>query len=367
MPIKTLMLVPNMRVSSGVASYAMNYFRALDHSKVKMDFALFSDAGSPYYKEILRDGSKIYVLPGIKRPISHLRECARVLREGDYDILHDNTLIVSLPLMIMAAAKHVPARILHSHSAKLGEKKQNEIRNKLFMPLLKSTATHFAACSDKAAANMFGKRPYHFIPNIIKEQNVIYSEEDRAELRKEMGSENKIVIGTVGRISPPKNPLFALEVIKEACRLEPSVEYWWIGTGSMDEAFIKRAEELGISDHLRMMGNREDVFRLYQAMDVFFLPSLFEGMPLTGIEAQAEGLPLVVSDVVTKDLVFTDLVVYMSLRKTATEWAKMLIDKAKENSERHIRTEELRNSPFSEKNATDDLTHYYMELCGIQK
>lgn len=132
-PIKVLMLLPNLRVSNGVASFAMNYFRNLNHDEVQMDFAIYSDVQTPYYEEIRKQGRRIYVLPSIKRIDLHIKCCLDILNQGQYDVIHDNTLIITLPMMWCAMLKRVPVRILHSHNSKLGETKKKEIRNKAFL------------------------------------------------------------------------------------------------------------------------------------------------------------------------------------------------------------------------------------------
>lgn len=174
--IKVLMVVPNLRVSNGVASYAMNYFRALDHDRVHMDFCLIDDIDSPYYQEIKDAGCKYYILPKIKKPVTQIQECRRILKAGKYDILHNNILLGSILLMQCAKTEHVPVRILHSHNSRLGETDKKEKRNALFVPLIKRAATNYAACSKLAAQALFGEAEYDFIPNIISEKRVAFTE-----------------------------------------------------------------------------------------------------------------------------------------------------------------------------------------------
>ena len=271
------MLVPNLRVSNGVASYAMNYFRSLNKREIHMDFALFSDVPSPYYKEIEAAGSRYFVLPGINKPVSHVKACIHILNQGRYDIVHDNTLLVSAPLMWTAKIMRIPVRLLHSHSARLGENALKEKRNRIFFPLLKAAATDYAACSPTAAKSMFGDASVLPISNIISESSLVFSEDKRALLRKKMNVEKNLVIGTVGRTTFAKNPLFALEVIKEAVLIRPDIEYWWVGSGPLDSEFKERVSGMGLNNNVRFLGSkeREELTDLYQAMDVFFMPSKF--------------------------------------------------------------------------------------------
>ena len=236
--INVLMLVTNLRQTNGVTSYVMNYFNSIDKSRIHMDFALIYDIPTPYYETITEAGSKVFILPSMKKPLSFIKRCKDILDQGHYDIIHNNILLASLPIMSLAKKKQIPVRILHSHNSKLGETPKKETRNKLLLPLLLNTATDFFACSREAAEAMFGNRDYTFIPNVVSEDKLTFSADTRDRVRTELGVQDKIVIGTIGRVAPQKNPLFALDVIGGAIKTIPALEYWWIGNGPMDD-FIK--------------------------------------------------------------------------------------------------------------------------------
>ncbi len=359
MNIRALMLVPGLWVSAGVSSYAMNYFRAIDQECLHMDFAIYKDTPSPYYEEIKARGCKVWVLPPVKRLDRHVKMCRRILSEGEYNIIHDNTLIVSYPMMLAAVQHRIPVRILHSHSSRLGETPFKERRNQLFLPLLRQTATDFAACSDLAAKVMFGNTDYSFIPNVISSEKFAFSAAERQRVRAELGLSDRIIVGTVARPSPPKNPLFAVKVIEQLVKKNPKVEYWWIGSGVLDEELKSRVEQSEVKDHFRLFGTREDIADLYQAMDVFFLPSRFEGLPVTGVEAQAMGLPCVVSDTVTKECVYTDLIRFVGLNEPIENWVEALQIQIKRIQNRRSYKCELESSVFSERNAGDNLWQCY--------
>ena len=123
-----------------------------------------------------------------------------------------------------------------------------------------------------------------------------------------MRAESKIVVGTVGRLAAEKNPFFAMDVFQAFLERKSNAEYWWIGNGPLSEDVKKYIYRKGLERSVRLFGSRNDVVDLYQAMDVLFMPSTFEGLPVTGIEAQAMGLPMVVSDTVTNEMCYTDLV-----------------------------------------------------------
>ena len=264
------------------------------------------------------------------------------------------------------ATKYVPVRILHSHNSKLGETAKKEKRNARFLPFLLKQANEYAACSDLAAKAMFGDAEYEFIPNIINPENYHFDRDVRLRVRHKMNAKEKIIIATVGRVAPQKNPFFALDVFDIVAERQPNAEYWWIGSGPLDQEVLKYVDKLSNKDRIRLLGSREDMRELYQAIDVFFLPSIFEGLPVTGIEAQAMGIPCVLSDSITREVVYTDLVEFVSLEEDKNEWADIICKSIHRINERIGRSDELMNSRFSNKNAIVNLENYYKRLLSGQ-
>ncbi len=360
--INVLALVHNLRPANGVASFAMNYFRKIDPNEVHMDFALYADRPSPYYKEIEQAGGSIYILPKVKDIKNHLKKCNEILTTKNYDVIHDNTLHISIPMMWCAKKNRIPVRILHSHNTKLGETHRKEVRNKLFLPLLRGLTTDYAACSELAGKAMFGKKRFRVIPNVINTERYYFSENVRNCIRVETKTESKLIIGTVGRISEQKNPFFAVDVFAELLNVVPNAEYWWVGSGELDKQVAQYADSKGLSENVRFLGSRTDVVDLYQIMDCFFLPSLFEGLPVTGVEAQAMGLPMVVSDTVTDEMVYTDLVDFVGLSESAETWAKHLKKALDRKVNREIYSDKLKQSVFSNVGCGERLTNLYKEM-----
>lgn len=360
--IKVLMLVPNLQIDSGVTSFVMNYYRKIDPKQIHIDFVVYFDIKTSCYTEIKANGGKIFILPSVKNIVKHIKACNKILAQGDYDIVHNNTLHVALPMMLCAKLHHVPVRILHSHNSKMGETKKKELRNKMFLPLLRSLATDYAACSNLAGNAMFGSAYYTVIPNVIQTDKYIFNEEIRNKVRHKMGVENKFIVATVGRLAEQKNPFFAIDVFKELVNIMPNAEYWWIGNGELDNQVAAYVQQQGLADKVKLLGSRNDVIDLYQAMDVFFLPSLFEGLPLTGVEAQAMGLPMVVSDTVTNEMVYTDLVNYMSLKKSVEEWASLIKQLCNVRRDRILYNDQLQKSSFYDSKCGERLQDIYTNL-----
>ncbi len=363
--LRVLMLVPNLRVSTGVASFALNYFRRIDHSVIHMDFALYWDVPSPYAAEVEAAGAKVYILPPVSRTKEHLTACRRILREGRYDIVHDNSLLITYPMML-CAKECVPVRILHSHSIRLGENAWKAARNRLFLPMLLRTATDFAACSGPAGKSMFMARPFSLIPNVVDTEKFRFQPSRRAEVRDRMAATGKYVIGSVGRTAEPKNPFFAMDVFLRAARRAPDAEYWWVGSGPLDARLRAYVNKLGLGGRVRLLGSREDVQDLYQAMDCLFIPSKFEGAPYACIEAQTAGLPCIASGAVPEEAFCTDLAEAVSLSEGPDAWAEKLLSKRDLGIDRSSYARQMREGPFSDRRAGQLLCDVYRKMWGVK-
>lgn len=353
------MLVPGLQVANGVASFVMNYLRNLDRNAFQVDVASYQKSDSIYYEEVRGIGGKIYFLPSIKNLSAHVEACNKILSEGHYDIIHDNTLHISIPMMWCAKRTGVPVRILHSHNSRMGETPVKELRNKAFLPVLRSLATDYAACSQLAGHAMFGDREFTVIPNVIQTEKYYFNPIVRKRVRQNMNAQDKFVVGTVGRLAEQKNPFFAIDVFAELLKKVPNAEYWWAGSGPLQEQVKMYVEEKKLTNYVKLLGSRNDTVELYQGMDVFFLPSFFEGLPVTGVEAQAMGLPMVVSDTVTCEMVYTDLVDYVRLNDTSETWASRLEMALRKNTEREQYAECLRESDFSDVRCGNRLEQVY--------
>lgn len=362
--IKVLMVVFNLSVANGVSSYVMNYFRNLDHNKIIMDFVVYQDVETPYSKEIINNGGHIFKIPSIKNLQSHMNESKKIILQGHYDIIHDNILILSYFIMHYAKAYGVPVRILHSHNSKLGETRYKEIRNRLFMPLLLGTVTDYFACSDFAAKGMFGNHSYTFIPNVISPDRFSFNNQKRQSLRKNFHVENKLVIGTVARLAYQKNPFYAVDIIAALYKRNQNIEYWWVGDGNLYNQVKKKIHHEGLDNVIKLWGRRNDIADLYQAMDIFFLPSIFEGLPVTAIEAQATGLPCLVSDIVSHEFVYTDQVFFFSLKSPIKNVCDMIqrIQNDMGTKPREKGKIRLLSSPFSSEGAGKQLISIYRKL-----
>ena len=192
----------------------------------------------------------------------------QILSDGRYDIIHDNTLHISIPMMWCAKRQGVPVRILHSHSSKLGETRKKELRNRAFCPILRSLATDYLACSKIAGQMMFGNRKFTVLPNVIRAEKYRFDSAARENVRRKMNTQDRFVIGSVGRLAIEKNPFFAMDVFECLQKQVPNAEYWWVGSGPLEKSVQDYVNQKGLSENVRLLGSRDDVTSLYQGMDL---------------------------------------------------------------------------------------------------
>lgn len=241
----------------------------------------------------------------------------------------------------------------------MGETPAKAFRNRFFLPVLRSLATNYAACSQLAGRAMFEDQGFTVIPNVIQTEKYRFDPTMRKSVRQKMNATDKFVVGTVGRLAEQKNPFFAIDVFKCLLKNVPNAEYWWVGNGPLEERVKTYIEEKKLTKYIKLLGSRNDTVELYQGMDAFFLPSFFEGLPVTGVEAQAMGLPMVVSDTVTCEMVYTDLVDYVCLSDTSETWASRLETALRKKTEREQYAERLKQSAFSDVGCGNRLEQVY--------
>lgn len=359
--IKILIVVPHLDIVNGVASYAMNYFRNIDHDRIQMDFLVVKDFPTPYYYEIKKLGGKLFIVPLMtKKPISFLKCVKNIFKEEKYDILHCHVVNTSLPFLKYAKKYNVPIRIIHSHATVSSDKKWKQIRNDFIAGFALRNANRYFACSKLAGKCLFKDRKFQVINNAVNVDKYLFDKAAREKYRKELNAEDKFVVATVGRQCEQKNPKFAMRVFAELKKICPNAVYWWIGSGEMESQLREYAKTLGISNSMFFLGNRTDINKIYSAMDTFLLPSIYEGLPVVGIEAQTASLPLIVSDTITTELKITDRIKYMSLTAPETEWAKEIL-KFK-GLERKDMTDDIVKANYEIKKASKLLSEIYINL-----
>lgn len=325
-PIRILHVVTYMG-RGGLETMIMNYYRHMDRSRVQFDFLVHRDFRADYDDEIESLGGQIHRLPRlIPWSGSYNAALNRFFAEHPgYKIVHVHQDCLSSVILRAAKKQGVPVRIAHSHSS--SQDKNLKYLIKLFYKRqIPALATQLFACGRDAGDWMFGGAPYRIVNNAIDAGAYTYSPEKKCQMRQQLGiREDAFVVGHVGRFHTVKNHTFLLDVFAELKKKNREAVLLLVGEGDLRSAMEQKASALGVADSVIFTGMRSDVPELMQAMDCFVFPSLYEGIPLTMIEAQAAGLPCVISDAVPAECRKTDLVEQLGLHEGAALWADRIL------------------------------------------
>ena len=322
-------------LGGGVESVVMNYYRHIDRSKIQFDFICDEDSTNIPYDEINSLGGKVILIPPYQKVIKYHNELKKVLKDGDYKIVHSHINTLSVFSLWAAKSAGVPVRIAHSHSTTNKKEKKKNLLKKVLRPFSKVFATDYMSCSELAGRWLFGNKEYdngnvYLLNNAIDLDKFKYDEEKKEKKRKELNIEdNTLVIGHVGRFVKQKNHRFLIDIFNEIYKQNNNSVLLLAGQGPLMEEIEIKVKDLGLEKNVKFLGQRKDINELYQAFDVFCLPSLYEGLPVVGVEAQATGLLCVLSDDMTKETKILDTTEFLSLSKSAEEWADTIIEKNK--------------------------------------
>ena len=326
-PIRVAQVVGKM-VGGGVEQVVMNYYRHIDRDRVQFDFLVDSDSTLVPRAEIESLGGRVFEVPPYQRPVAYRRELVRLFREARWPIVHSHINALSVFPLSAAKAAGVPVRIAHSHSTSgRGEHAKNVVKAVL-KRFSNVYPTHRMACSRHAGEWLFGRgTDFEVVPNAIELDHFAFDPASRARLRAELGAgPSTLVVGHVGRFMEQKNHRFLLDVFAELYRKRPDSLLVLVGGGPLKPEIKQRVEDYCLSSHVRFLGQRADVNKLYSAFDAFCLPSLYEGLPVVGIEAQATGLPILLSSTVSKEVAATPLARFASLDDSLQNWADRLLE-----------------------------------------
>ena len=359
-PIRILHVVTYMG-RGGLETMLMNFYRHMDRSKVQFDFLTHRDFRADYDDEIELLGGKIYRLPRLV-PWSHsyLRALDAFFEEHpEYKIVHVHQDCLSSVILKSAEKHRVPVRIGHSHNSNQGKNLKYLI--KLFYKRqIPTYATQLFACGKEAGDWMFNGASYRVLNNAIDSNQFTFNAESRAQMRSELGvGDDAFVVGHVGRFHLQKNHAFLLDVFAEVKRMKENTVLLLVGDGNLRAEMKQKVESLGISDSVIFTGVRSDVPDLMQAMDCFVFPSIYEGLPVTLIEAQASGLPCLVSEGVPVECAKTSLVQRMALSEGAAAWAKYAL--AQSDKPRVDTREDIVCAGYDIKANAEWLQNYYLE------
>lgn len=373
-PIRVLHVVGRMD-RGGIENFVMNIYRNIDRNKVQFDFLAHYGREAAFNDEIRAMGGRIYEMPAIRdethvyywKLFEYILALNKFFKEhSEYKIIHGQMTNTASIYMPIAKKYGVTTRIAHSHNSHGKVGMLGIVTDILKKPVFKY-ATDLFACSE-AAAKYFYPESYikagkvKIVPNAVDVGKFRFNPEKRSEMRAEFGISDKLVIGCVGRFRTEKNQIFLVDVLSEALKIEPSAVLLFAGDGPLEDEVKKKAAEMSLADKCVFLGMRSDIPDVMQAMDVLAMPSLFEGLPVTGIEAQASGLHVVASTGVPDEMDAIHLIDFLDLEKGTKEWAELLLIRAKEKREDTF--EKIKAAGYDIHTTAPWLQEFYLERAG---
>lgn len=362
-PIKVLVLDTVMD-RGGAETMMMNYLRNMDRSKVQLDFMVNREYKADYEDEIKELGGKIYrMCPMYPQNFGkYKRQIREFLKEHpEYQIIHSNLEERSYFALKEAKKLNIPVRISHSHNAPKGFDLKSIVRY-YFRARLKPQVTHMFTCGLEAGDWLYGKEnrdKFIMQNNAIDAKAYEYNEEIEKKMRKEFDLEGKFVIGHVGRFFPQKNHSFLIDIFNEVHKKDKDAILMLVGGGELKEEIENKVKSLGLENYVRFTGVRSDVNNIMQCFNVFILPSLFEGLPVTMVEAQAAGLKCIISDKVPKQCDITGNVQIIPLEKSPEKWAEEIL-KYKDNYKKESMYEKIVKAKFDIKENALWMQNFYI-------
>ena len=359
-PIRILQIVSSMNAGSGVLAVVLNWHQYIDKSKVQFDYLYIVDTPVKNQAEIERLGGQYYKLPNpFKEPFKFLRASYRFFKTHRYHTIHSH--ITSLNLFFFPLAKLFGTKniIQHAHGTKWSDKKLKGWRNYIMLHAVWPLITHKLACSQLAGKFWYGEN-FAVVNNGIDVEKFAYNPMVRAQKRKELGLENKFVVGNVGRFALQKNHSFLIDIFEQVAKQDPDAKLVLVGGGSLEEPIKARVTAKHLQNAVIFLGVRQDVPDLLQAFDALCMPSLYEGLPVVGVEAQAAGLPGIFADTITPEVLLLPSSRMLSLKDSAAVWAHQIL--SLKNQVRASGSTVLRDKGFDICQTAQQMQNFYEEL-----
>lgn len=356
-------------LGGGVESVVMNYYRNIDRSKIQFDFICDEDSNEIPYDEIEKLGGRVILVPPYQKILKYNKELKKILKENNYKIVHSHINTLSVFPLRIAKKCGVPVRIAHSHSTTNKKEWKKNILKQILRPFSKVYATDYMCCSELAGRWLFGDKTYdkgnvYLLKNAIDLEQFKYDKKIREEKRKKLNIlDDTLVIGHVGRFVAQKNHMFLIDIFNEIHKQKENSVLLLIGQGPLIDKVKEKVNKLKLNECVYFLGQRNDISELYQAFDIFLLPSLYEGLPVVGVEAQATGLLCELSDAMTKETKVLNITRFISLNKTSSEWSKIILNDFEKYNRKNTENEISENN-FNIKIEGNKLEKFYLKNKG---
>lgn len=315
-------------IVGGIETFFMTYYRKMNHEKYSFDFITVYD-NMVFSEEIKGNKGKIYKVTNFKNnPLKYQYEILKIMKEGDYDTVYVNMLSAANLIPIKMAKKiGIKNIIAHSHNSNTPKSIAKIVLHNLNKFSIKKYANKYIACSIKAGKWMFGDNfDFQLLNNAIDLNKFSYNSDVKKKILKEL-NEN-YVVGHIGRFTTAKNQEFIIEIAKEVLRKDNNISFVLIGEGEDKKKIKEKIKAENLEKNILILDSTQEIYKYYSKFDLFILPSKFEGLPIVGIEAQANGLPCLFSSEITEELKINENVIFLSINNIDF-WTNEILKKRK--------------------------------------
>lgn len=356
-------------VGGGVEAVIMNYYRAMNRGKIQFDFICDEDSTNIPYEEIKSLGGKVILIPPYQKLFKYQRVLKEILREGNYKIVHSHINALSVFPLRIAKKVGVPIRIAHSHSTTNKKEWKKNFFKSILKPFSKVYATNYFCCTEHAGRWLFGNKKFengeiYILNNAINLEKFIYNEKIRENKRTELKiDKDTIVLGHIGRFVEQKNHKFLINIFNEVHKKNINTKLILVGQGPLKKEIEQQIKQLNIEDYVLMLGQRADVNEIYQAFDIFLFPSLYEGLGMVAIEAQAAGNLCIVSTEIPKVAKVTKKMEFLDLSAPNQRWVDCILSAIENIGEKSdVSIDEFVNAGYDIKQESIKLEKQYLKL-----
>lgn len=364
-PIRIVHNIASLHLG-GSQAFVMNMYRNIDRSKVQFDFVVTPETKEGFYDEITNLGGKIFSCPRYKgtNHIQYNKWWDDFFNEHpEYKVIHGHVRSTA-SIYLKIAKRHGLVTIAHSHSTSNGNGISAIVKRIMQLPIRKQ-ADYLFACSDKAGKWLYGEKAitqqnYYMIPNGVDLKRFRFDVNKRNQMRMTLGiKEDMMILGHIGRLSTPKNHKFLLNVFNQYHKINSNSKLLLVGDGELFDSIKQHINKLDINDAVIMTGSKQNTEDYYQIMDIFLFPSLWEGLPVSVVEAQANGLQCIISDVITHDVDLTALIQYLPLDEKL--WLGAITEAHKKKRIGLTSEDRVRLQPFDAITVANKLQEFYLK------
>lgn len=338
-----LLIITTSALMGGTERFIINFMKVFSKF-LNIEVMFYKQTDCDVLQEMGKYANKIHILPYyVKKPLKFCLKIRRFYKNNQYDYIyiHANSslsIFYTFPLWFKKNRKIM----YHSHNSDGG----NALLELFGRKIINKVCFKRFACSANAAKFMYGNKPAILIHNVIDLEKYRFNSTARENIRKELGVKNELVIGHVGRFNEQKNHMFLIDVFNEVLKIKKNSKLILIGEGEKKRDVLEKAKNLNITDNIIFVGKSNVVYEYYSAFDVFLLPSLYEGLPFVGIEAQAAGLPCLFSREVSMEVGLTPLAYFLDLSENKQNWAKTIVDLYEKSRQRKNYINLIENEGF---------------------